>query len=161
MKKLLDKKTPSPKQLAKEKGVSLKTIRKQLKQGISVEKEHTSKTPVAKEIALDHLKELPDYYTRLKKMEEEYYYHGTSSDSANKIRQSGINPENSKYNKTTFLTKSQREAEKYAKIANNGKRGVIFRVHKKHLNKDDIASDHSGIIQYKGSIHKDHLTNED
>ncbi|GEM_PF-2359466 len=44
---------------------------KQLAMGIEVEKEHTDNPAIAKEIAKDHLAELPDYYTRLKKMEEE------------------------------------------------------------------------------------------
>jgi hypothetical protein len=43
----------------------------ELSMGISVEKEHTGCFLVAKRIALDHLAEIKDYYTRLKKMEEE------------------------------------------------------------------------------------------
>jgi translation elongation factor EF-Tu-like GTPase len=43
----------------------------ELKQGIKIEMEHTKNKAVAKRIALDHLAELPDYYTRLTKMEEE------------------------------------------------------------------------------------------
>ena len=39
--------------------------------GMGVEKEHTSNPMIAKRIAEDHLTEIPDYYTRLKKMEEE------------------------------------------------------------------------------------------
>lgn len=42
---------------------------KELKMGIKVEMEHTSFPAIAKRIALAHLEELPDYYTRLKKME--------------------------------------------------------------------------------------------
>jgi hypothetical protein len=42
----------------------------QLKMGIEVEKEHTTNSEVARLIALAHLDELPDYYTRLKKMEK-------------------------------------------------------------------------------------------
>lgn len=42
----------------------------QLKRGIEVEKEHTNSILVAKLIAKDHLKEIPDYYTRLDKMEK-------------------------------------------------------------------------------------------
>jgi len=42
----------------------------QLKIGIAVEKEHTGIELVAEKIALDHLAEMPDYYTRLKQMEE-------------------------------------------------------------------------------------------
>jgi hypothetical protein len=42
---------------------------KELEMGIEVEKEHTPDPEVAKIIALAHLSELKDYYTRLKKME--------------------------------------------------------------------------------------------
>lgn len=44
---------------------------KELKRGISVESEHTTSKLVAKLIAKDHLEEIPDYYTRLDKMEKE------------------------------------------------------------------------------------------
>jgi len=39
--------------------------------GIKVELEHTNSKKLAKEIAMDHLAEIPDYYARLKKMEKE------------------------------------------------------------------------------------------
>jgi hypothetical protein len=39
--------------------------------GISVESEHTECPMKASIIAKDHLDEIPDYYTRLKEMEEE------------------------------------------------------------------------------------------
>jgi hypothetical protein len=38
--------------------------------GIEVESEHTKDKTKAKEIAMDHLTEFPDYYTRIKKMEK-------------------------------------------------------------------------------------------
>lgn len=41
----------------------------QIAQGIRVELEHTNDPRVAYEIALDHLHEIPDYYTRLAQME--------------------------------------------------------------------------------------------
>ena len=44
--------------------------RKQLKMGIEVEKEHTQDEALATKIAVDHLLEIPDYYTRLKDMEK-------------------------------------------------------------------------------------------
>lgn len=44
---------------------------KELEMGIKVEMEHTKNKAVAKRIALDHLAEIKDYYTRLKKMEAE------------------------------------------------------------------------------------------
>ncbi len=69
MKDALDKPTLSVKEIASLHNVSVDQIESELSMGIDVEKEHTSDESVAKEIALDHLKELPDYYTRLKKME--------------------------------------------------------------------------------------------
>lgn len=45
-------------------------FREQLAIGEKIEMEHTSDTKEARKIAMDHLKELPDYYTRLKKMEK-------------------------------------------------------------------------------------------
>ena len=44
---------------------------KELAMGIEVEKEHLPYPSIAEKIAKDHLAELPDYYTRLKKMEKE------------------------------------------------------------------------------------------
>jgi len=43
----------------------------ELSMGIAVEMEHTSCMFLAKRIAIDHLAEIKDYYTRLKAMEEE------------------------------------------------------------------------------------------
>ena len=58
--------------LAEEEGTTEKdVIPKELAMGIEVEKEHTNDEELAKEIALDHLTEIPDYYTRLKEMEAE------------------------------------------------------------------------------------------
>lgn len=42
----------------------------ELSMGIEVELEHVNSREKAKEIAMDHLEEIPDYYTRLKKMEK-------------------------------------------------------------------------------------------
>ncbi|HQF37297.1 MAG TPA: hypothetical protein PLL26_06710 [Candidatus Dojkabacteria bacterium] len=43
----------------------------QIKMGLEVEKEHTDSEAIAQQIVKDHLAEIPDYYTRLKKMEDE------------------------------------------------------------------------------------------
>lgn len=43
----------------------------QLKMGINVEMEHTNDRKKAAAIALDHLAEIPDYYTRLQRMEDQ------------------------------------------------------------------------------------------
>ena len=65
----LDKPTPSLSDLAKKHNVSYKYLLGQMHQGIKVELEHTSDAQVAKEIALDHLAERPDYYEKLKQVE--------------------------------------------------------------------------------------------
>lgn len=57
-------------QIAKKHKVDTAHIQKQLKIGISVEQEHTKNKELASDIALQHLDEIPDYYTRLKKMEK-------------------------------------------------------------------------------------------
>lgn len=55
---------------ASEKGVTFDDVDpEQLAMGVEVEKEHTPDEETARRIALDHLAELPDYYTRLKEME--------------------------------------------------------------------------------------------
>ncbi len=42
----------------------------QLEKGIKVEMEHTDDRSLAKQIAKAHLAEIPDYYDRLKRMED-------------------------------------------------------------------------------------------
>ncbi len=43
----------------------------QLNKGIEIELEHTGDRDIAKQIALDHLSEISDYYTRLEALEEQ------------------------------------------------------------------------------------------
>ena len=43
----------------------------EIKKGISVEFEHTTNPKIAKKIAFDHISEIPDYYERLERMEQE------------------------------------------------------------------------------------------
>jgi hypothetical protein len=58
-------------QIAKKHRVDVSFIKKQLKIGEPIEHEHTKDHDLAMDIALQHLDEIPDYYTRLKKMEKE------------------------------------------------------------------------------------------
>lgn len=51
--------------------ISLRKVEKELKMGVKVELEHTDDKTLAKEIAMDHLIEIPDYYSRLSKMEKD------------------------------------------------------------------------------------------
>lgn len=51
--------------------IDIKVINTQIKKGTKVEMEHVNDESSAKEISMDHLIEIPDYYDRLEKMEEE------------------------------------------------------------------------------------------
>lgn len=62
-------------QIAKKHGVDTSFILKQLKMGEPIEHEHTQDHDLALDIALQHLGEIPDYYTRLKKMEDDAKKH--------------------------------------------------------------------------------------
>ncbi len=53
--------------LAKKHNKPLDYMKKQLRKGIRVEKEHTTNRKTATKIALAHLGEKPNYYTLLKK----------------------------------------------------------------------------------------------
>jgi hypothetical protein len=59
----------SVEQIAKKHRMDVSDIQKQLDMGAPIEHEHTNNQKLAVEIALQHLDEIPDYYTRLKKME--------------------------------------------------------------------------------------------
>jgi hypothetical protein len=67
----LDKLKPhkSVEQIAKKHRLEVSFVRNQLEMGIPIEHEHTGDKILATDIALQHLDEIPDYYTRLKKME--------------------------------------------------------------------------------------------
>jgi hypothetical protein len=57
--------------IAKKHDVSIEDIKAQIEMGKKIEMEHVNDEKLASEIAMDHLEEIPDYYTRLKKMEKE------------------------------------------------------------------------------------------
>jgi len=60
--------------IAKKHNVEVNHIKSQLKMGLKVEMEHTNDPKIALEIAMDHMVESPDYYTKLKEMEESFEY---------------------------------------------------------------------------------------
>ena len=62
--------------------VSIQKVTKELDMGTKIEMEHVNSKNLAKEIAMDHLVEIPDYYTRLKKMEKD----GVAERAMNHIR---------------------------------------------------------------------------
>lgn len=60
----------TPKKIADKFNLSVSKIEAQLAKGVEVELEHTNDKKLAREIALDHLTEFPDYYDRLDTMEK-------------------------------------------------------------------------------------------
>ncbi len=78
--------------IAKKFKVSLLMVKKQIEMGKKVELEHTKNSKLAKDIAMDHLAEIPDYYSRLKKMEKEALTHwesnGVNENTKNFIKRS-------------------------------------------------------------------------
>lgn len=78
------KEAKTPEEIAAMHKVRLIDIIKQLKMGVKVEREHTNSKELARKIALQHLAEIPDYYTRLKKVEskplkESYEFSGSDA----------------------------------------------------------------------------------
>ena len=58
--------------IAKKHNVEVSHIKSQIRMGLKVEMEHTDDPRKALEIAMDHMVESPDYYTKLKEMEESF-----------------------------------------------------------------------------------------
>ena len=69
------KKHKTVEQIAKKHRLEVSFIQKQLDMGEPIEHEHTQDHELARNIALQHLDEIPDYYTRLKKMEADAKKH--------------------------------------------------------------------------------------
>lgn len=57
--------------ISKKFDVPIKALEKEFEMGLKVEMEHVNEKKLSGEIVLDHLMEIPDYYTRLAKMEKE------------------------------------------------------------------------------------------
>jgi hypothetical protein len=56
----------TPRQIARKYGVSVTEVMRKLQKGIKVEHEHTGNNQVAMKIAIDHLLEDLNYYSRVK-----------------------------------------------------------------------------------------------
>jgi cytidyltransferase-like protein len=67
--RILNHPTPTVETIAEKHNVTVDYVTQQLEQGMQVESEHTKIKAAAREIALDHLNERPDYYVKLKKVE--------------------------------------------------------------------------------------------
>lgn len=56
----------TPRQIAQKYGVSVTEVMRKLNKGMKIEQEHTGNNQVAMKIAIDHLLEDLNYYTRVK-----------------------------------------------------------------------------------------------
>jgi len=65
----------SVKDIAESHNVTVDKIKEQLRMGIKVEMEHTNDPKIALEIAMDHMTESPEYYTKLADMESSFDKH--------------------------------------------------------------------------------------
>ena len=65
----LDVPTLTAEEVAKKHGVEVSAVEEQIAVGLTVESEHTTDPAKQREIALDHISEMLDYYIKLKNME--------------------------------------------------------------------------------------------
>ena len=112
--------------IATKHNVSIEDITDEFKKGYKVEREHTTDSDVAKEIALDHLFEDPKYYTNLASIEEgrvpQSFNYGTGWDYHTAI---GTNP-NKYRGKTNFPTKDSGQPDLEDDDINELTKGEIF-----------------------------------
>lgn len=63
-------KVPTKKEIIEKFKIDSSELDKEIEMGIKIELEHTNSKEMAEKIAMQHLIEMPDYYTRLKKVEK-------------------------------------------------------------------------------------------
>lgn len=113
--KLLDRPALSVRKIAAKHNLTVKEILKQLVKGIEVEKKHTTYIQTAREVALDHLSDDPNYYKNLKqvKLQEEEkielpnkVYFVTKVDKLDSILRQGLKPDQSEKKINCFPDKN-------------------------------------------------------
>lgn len=117
--------------IAKLHNVSKEDIEYQLKKGIQVEMEHTGNRMTAREIAMDHLVESPEYYTLLENMEQQFAKGGKIGFKAlaKKVSNAYVGkPVPAQYRGLYGKTYSKQEADK---VGNK----VAAKVYRQQLNK--------------------------
>lgn len=110
-----------------------KMLKSQLNKGIKIEMEHSNEENIAKEIAMDHLFEDPNYYDKLSKIEKGEFKEATSSASSGS------------YVGASFLAKSQNKKDWRGAAKPLYKGGKFVRVKKKcktfpYCNQGDIKA---------------------
>jgi hypothetical protein len=83
--------------IARKHRLDVSFVKNQLKMGVKIEREHTKDNELAADIALQHLDEIPDYYTRLKKMEADAKKHHKKFKDV-KEETDGVRASSPKYN---------------------------------------------------------------
>ena len=111
----------------------ISSLKKQLTKGIEVEMEHTKDRKKAEEIAMDHLFEDPNYYTKLSKIEKGEFKEATTSASSGS------------FVGASFLAKSQNKKDWRGAAKPLYKGGKFVRVKKKcktfpYCNQGDIKA---------------------
>jgi len=165
--------------IAKKHGVSVEKIEKQIEMGMKVEMEHVDDKEKAKEISMDHLWEIPDYYDRLDNMEKEaestkstdedpYFYHATYTPVVPLIQKNGLGGgswvkawSDSKEG-VVYLAKDPYVAYSYAETSEEVPEEwldhiVILKIKKDTLDPEKIKSDNNVIgdqdtLEYHGVI---------
>lgn len=114
--------------IAKKHKVSTEYLKKQIKAGIKIEREHTDDDSIAEEIAMDHLTESSEYYIKLKKMEktlEKGYVEGIYSDTPQnrKLNRVGV-----RYTTTEPTTKKDEITEQHFTNSSIIGKSVVLKV---------------------------------
>jgi hypothetical protein len=104
----------SVEEIAKKHKVSPSVIQKQLEMGMKVEKEHTTDGDQAMDIALQHLDEIPNYYSKLKKVEKVQEMISTSAQTGRRFRDIS-SPEDQREFQKEKLKRTKEKEEKYKK----------------------------------------------
>lgn len=113
----MDKPTPSVDDISKKFNLSLSKVKRAIKTGSKIEIEHTKSVKKAKEIARDHLGELPDYYTKLNKYVESVDIETHSTDKNNPASRFTGSPE------ATEIYKNDTPGQRILKVIKKCKHG--------------------------------------
>lgn len=110
----------SIKDIAEKHDVSIESIKDQIDMGKGIEMEHVNDKDLAEEIAMDHLEEMPDYYTRLKKMEKEAKKE-LSTEAKRFMALAGIKEGDKKFLTNESFTENQSQPKTTQSVAINNK----------------------------------------
>jgi hypothetical protein len=152
--------------IANKHNVSEITITQQLNKGVKVEMEHTDDKNKAREIAMDHLMEDPNYYDKLETVEEDY----AGSYSGPLFRESYTLKVKDLFNKgnRTTIKKSRLEESVKKQIKEVGGKDIhkekwkscFEKVKKQGKSEESAAAICTKSIGYEGSIKKKHRKKE-